>query len=382
MATREHIAVVLFNLGGPDREGAIYPFLRNFFMDPAIIDLPYPIRFILARLIAWSRARGEARNNYAKLGFKSPLLENSEKQARALEDKLNSNPDGPRYSVHVCMRYWHPMTDAVVRSVKQAQATRVILLPLYPQFSTTTSGSSYNAWQSAAVRHGLDAPTDFICCYPTQDGFITAAAGQLRRTYEQICAQNPATKPPRVLFSAHGLPEKIIQNGDPYQSQCEATAAAVAAMTNIPNLDWQSCYQSRVGRLKWTQPSTEDAIRAAGRDQVPVIIYPHAFISEHVETLVEIEQEYRALARQCGVPAFARVETVMTDPKFIAGLAQIVRSRVTTPGGIASESGLRQCGTSHSQCPMKSCCRPGVGRDLDPQDRYRTNDVLRRAANA
>lgn len=351
-ATR-NIAVVLFNLGGPDRPESIRPFLINFFMDKAIIGAPYPVRWAISRYIAFKRSRREAGSAYGVLGGKSPLLENTNAQARALEENLNGRQDGNRYTVHVCMRYWHPMTERVVQQVMADQPDQIILLPLYPQFSTTTSGSSWTAWKRGARKAGLNVPTHFVCCYPDADGFITASAENVRNAYEKLRTECAAAKPPRVLFSAHGLPEKIIKGGDPYQVQCERTAHLVADATGIENLDWQICYQSRVGPLKWIQPSTDQAIEQAARDNVPVVIYPHAFVSEHVETLVEIEQEYRDKARGLGVPGFARVETVMVHPAFIDSLASMVTDNIDR-AGVASNRFLPQCGAEWCRCPMRS----------------------------
>jgi ferrochelatase len=351
----ERIAVVLFNLGGPDAPSAIAPFLKNFFMDPAIIGAPYPVRFLLSRLIAWRRSRNEAGSSYAMLGGRSPILEHTRAQAQALEALLVDLP-GVHVSVHVCMRYWHPMSDQVAAQVKQSGATRVILLPLYPQFSTTTTGSSFTDWDRAAKAVGLDVPTQAICCYHDDAAWIGASARLVRAAYDQAVRASGAA--PRVLFSAHGLPEKIIRAGDPYQSQCEETAAAIAHALAIPNLDWQICYQSKVGPLRWIGPATDEAITQAGREGKAVVIYPHAFVSDHVETLVEIEHEYRDLAAKAGVPHFTRVPTVMTDPEFMGGLARIVRDQVLTPRGdrgtIASARGDCRCrAETHGRCPMR-----------------------------
>lgn len=349
----QKIAVVLFNLGGPDKRESIRPFLINFFMDPAIIGAPWPVRFLLSRYIAFKRSRAQAGTAYGVLGDRSPLLDNTNQQARALEQELNARPDGNHYSVHVCMRYWHPMSDAVVRAVKAQDPDQIILLPLYPQFSTTTSGSSVADWHRAARKIDLHVPTEFICCYPDAAGFIQASAENVCAAYTALIAQTPGTKPPRVLFSAHGLPEKIIAGGDPYQAQCEKTAHDIAAATGIENLDWMICYQSRVGPLKWIGPSTDAAIHLAAADQVPIVIYPHAFVSEHVETLVEIEHEYRELAHQLGVPGFARAATVMTHPTFIQALAEMVRIRTRVRPGVASGDGVCQCGGDRTACPMR-----------------------------
>lgn len=309
-------AVVLMNLGGPSEEAAIKPFLFNFFMDKNIIGAPLPIRWFIAKWIAYSRGKGAAKTSYAALGGKSPLLDNTQAQADALQKLLGTE----NTKVFVSMRYWHPLAKDVVKQVADYAPDKIILLPLYPQFSTTTSFSSIQDWQREADKIGLKVPTDKICCYPLAEGFIKASADLIHQTLQ--------TAPPktRILFSAHGLPEKVIEGGDPYQHQCEKTAEDIVRALGIENLDWQICYQSRVGPLKWIGPSTEEALDKAAEDNVGVVIYPHAFVSEHVETLVEIEEEYREYAHKKGVPYFARVPTVSVHPDFIGSLAKLVQA--------------------------------------------------------
>lgn len=315
------IAVVMMNLGGPTNEAAIKPFLFNFFMDKNIIGAPLPVRWMIAKWISYSRGNGAAKEAYAPLGGRSPLLENTLDQSaaleRVLEDRFPDIKDDVR--VFVCMRYWHPMAKEVVAQVKAFNADKIVLLPLYPQFSTTTTFSAFEAWDKEASKQNLTTPTEKIGCYPMLPGFIKASADHIRQQIDK------APKGTRVLFSAHGLPEKVIEGGDSYQWQCEQTAEAIVKELGIPNLDWQSCYQSRVGPLKWIGPSTEEALYKAAEDKVGVIVYPHAFVSEHVETLVEIEMEYRHKAEEMGIPYFAKAETVGTHPDFISGLADLVQ---------------------------------------------------------
>ena len=239
------LAVVLFNLGGPDKEADIAPFLFNFFRDKNIIGLPNPFRYLLAAWISWSRSRGAAKESYALLGGKSPQLENTRAQARALEAVLKEDGDT---RVFISMRHWHPRAGDVVKEVTAYQPEKIVLLPLYPQFSTTTTLSALQDWHSAAQRAGLEAPTETVCCYPTDRGFIEASAALIQEQLRNAPARV------RLLFSAHGLPEKIIADGDPYQNQCEQSAAAIVKQLNVAGLDWQMCYQSRVGRLKWIGP--------------------------------------------------------------------------------------------------------------------------------
>lgn len=306
------IAIILFNLGGPDSLDAVQPFLRNLFSDPAIIALPTWLRLPLASLIA-RRRTPKARGIYQKIGGGSPILGQTEAQARALEEALGREHEWRGY---VCMRYWHPMTEAVARSVQRFAPDRIVLLPLYPQFSTTTTASSFNAWKKTFP---LELPTVEIESYPTEPGFILASIELLKQGLAEV-----GDVPRRVLFSAHGLPEKIIRNGDPYQSQVEQTAAAIGQ--HLGGVDWSVCYQSRVGPLKWIGPSTESEIERAATDKRSIVLYPLSFVSEHSETLVELDIEYRRVAEQAGVPKYVRVPTVGTHPQFIHGLANLVRA--------------------------------------------------------
>ena len=313
-------AVILFNLGGPGTPQDIAPFLKNFFSDKNIITLPALLRLPLARFIAYRRARGVSLKNYAPLGGRSPLLPNTQAQAKALQPAL-----GTGYRVFVCMRYWHPMADEVARTVKEYAPEHVVLLPLYPQFSTTTTRSSFQDWERAAEKTGLNAPCSQIDCYPLDEGFINASAQRVLAALAQ--AAKDGHKNARVLFSAHGLPEKIIKAGDPYQEQCEQSAAAIAKAAGLMPEQWRLCYQSRVGPLRWIGPPVEEELKRAAADGVAVVIYPHSFVSEHVETLVEIEIEFRHRAAMLGVPGFYRAETVGIMPVFIEGLARMVREK-------------------------------------------------------
>lgn len=308
-------AVVLLNLGGPLKREDIAPFLKNFFMDPAIIGAPWPIRWALSSWIAFSRSRGAAKTAYAELGYKSPLLENTKAQAAALEAELKTRGQDAR--VFVCMRYWHPMAEEVAKEVKAFAPDEIVLLPLYPQNSRTTSCSAVKAWARAAKAAGLKAPVGVACAWPLMEGFIAASADNIRAAFQG------APQGTRLLLSAHGLPEKIIRAGDVYQKHCEETAAAIAARLGLSRDAWRICYQSRVGPLKWIGPSTEEALAEAARDRVGVVIYPHAFVSEHVETLVELDIEYRHRAESLGIPFYAKAATVGTNPAFIAGLADL-----------------------------------------------------------
>lgn len=339
-------AVVLFNLGGPDSPEAVRPFLFNLFNDPAIIGAPWPLRWAIAKLISTRRAP-VARAIYAELGGRSPLRELTEAQAAALQDRL---ADADRLRVFVAMRYWHPLSDATAEAVRAWGPDRIVLLPLYPQFSTSTSASSFAAWRGAAKAVGLEAPTRSICCYPTLPAIVAAQAALIARALDE--AEQAGR--PRLLFSAHGLPKRTIARGDPYQWQVEQTAAAIAAALEAERgtgLDWRVCYQSRVGPLEWIGPYTDAEVIQAGRDGAPLVVVPIAFVSEHSETLVELDIEYRALAEGNGVPAYRRVPALGTTEAFIDGLAMLVRQACAWPAGaVCSQAGGRLCPAGFARC--------------------------------
>jgi len=350
---RRRLAVVLLNLGGPDAPESIRPFLVNLFTDPAILRVPGWVRPWLGRLIAWRRTK-PATVNYAFLGGKSPLRELTEAQALAVEAALNLDGDDEVKSF-VAMRYWHPMSDETVRAVKAWAPDEVFLLPLYPQFSTTTTGSSMLEWDRAAAKAGLRAPTTTLCCFHSDPAFSAATARLVRGTWDKARAELDPAIPLRILFSAHGLPESIVAAGDPYRWQGEQTVARVVDHLDIPDLDHIVCFQSRVTPQKWITPSTEDELERAGHEKVAVLVVPIAFTSEHSETLVELDIEYREEAEKFGVPAYYRSPAQNSDAGFIAALADLVRAtRVRsqeTGRSLCSFAGLRQCPKQHGDCP-------------------------------
>jgi protoporphyrin/coproporphyrin ferrochelatase len=333
-------AVVLCNLGGPDSLAAVRPFLTNLFDDPAIIRLPRPVRWVAARLIAFRRAP-LAREIYRHLGGSSPILANTRSQACALETAL-----GEGFRVFIAMRYWQPLSAETASAVKAWSPDLVALVPLYPQYSTTTTASSVAEWRVAASKAGLSAPTRVLCCYPDDRGFIEAVAAMLGRALDET----PADARVRVLFSAHGLPERIVAAGDPYRWQVERTVAAVLAILGRPELDTVLCFQSRVGPLAWIKPATDEEIRRAGADARSLIVVPIAFVSEHSETLIELDRDYGRLAKAVGVPSYRRLPTVGVDPLFIRGLASGVRRLAEEDYPVRSNTGARICPPEFTGC--------------------------------
>lgn len=338
--TSRRVAVILFNLGGPDEPEAVRPFLFNLFNDAAIIGLPQPFRFLLAQLISRTREK-TAQENYAHMGGRSPLVPETQKQADALEHELAKRVPNVTFKCFLAMRYWKPFTQDAARAAKLWGATDAILLPLYPQFSSTTTASSLKQW-----RKHSDLPASTLCCYPAGATFAEAHADAILQAWKD--AGSPAN--PRVLFSAHGLPQRVVDRGDPYQWQVEQTAAAVRA--KLP-ATWETrvSYQSRVGPLQWIGPSTDDEVRAAGTENRGLIVSPIAFVSDHVETLVELDIEYAQLALEAGVPFYLRAPALGAAPRFIAALADLAERALDAPGKLQSESGGRLCPARFGLCP-------------------------------
>ncbi len=345
------IAIVLFNLGGPDKPESVRPFLVNLFRDPAILRVPFFLRPFLARLIANLRVKA-ASANYAILGGKSPLLELTEDQARALEQAV------PGARCFIAMRYWHPFSLETARAVRAWDPDEVVLLPLYPHYSTTTTGSSLTAWREAAAQAGLAKPTTTLCCYHSHPKYLEATTAMLRRAYDAAQAALQPGTGVRVLFSAHGLPEVIIKSGDPYQFQVERSVAGVVRSLAIPGLDFAVCYQSRATPQRWIGPSTEEEIERAAADKVAVLVVPIAFVSEHSETLVELDVEYRDLAEKMGVPGYFRAPAQNSDPGFIAALGGLVEAALAHGPGLCSFVGRRTCPAPHRDCPHARAGEP------------------------
>jgi ferrochelatase len=341
-------AIVLFNLGGPDGPESIKPFRINLFSDPAIIRAPIFIRFWLARLIA-SRGQKKAEEGYALMGNKSPLLELTRQQAAALEALI------PGSKCFIAMRYWHPFAPEVAAAVKNYDPDRILLFPLYPQFSTTTTGSSLPDWFDAAARAGLMKPTTTVCCYFADPAFAAAIAGLVRRGIAEARAALPPETPLRLLFSAHGLPESIVKAGDPYQQEVEDSVAAVMQALGAPShdtfQDHQVCFQSRATPQQWLEPSTDQAIQRAAADQTAVLVIPIAFVSDHIETLVELDVDYREEAEKLHLPGYFRAPAPNDDPAFIKALAGVAQRALDAPAALCSHRPARACAPTHADCP-------------------------------
>jgi len=338
------IAVVLFNLGGPGDQASVKPFLFNLFNDPAIIGLPGILRTPLAKLIS-SRRETSAQANYALMGGGSPLLPETRRQAEALQAVLGARLGGDEVKVFIAMRYWHPLTEETAAEVAAFGPDEVVLLPLYPQFSTTTTESSLKAWNAAYSGPGVSRA---VCCYPAATGWVEAQAQAIGEKLDEAVGQ-----PVRVLFSAHGIPEKLVTGkGDPYQEQIETTVAAVVAAIEAQRgpINHAICYQSRVGPMKWLGPSTPEAIETAGKDSVGVVVTPIAFVSEHIETLVELDIEYGELAHEKGASPYLRAPAVGIEPLFIDALADAAVSALSRTGIASFGEG---CKADWKACPHR-----------------------------
>ncbi|WP_022696847.1 ferrochelatase [Euryhalocaulis caribicus] len=343
MAGKRKVAVVLFNLGGPDNPETVRPFLFNLFRDRAIIDVPWIARTALAGLISTLRAPS-AKKNYAMMGGGSPLRAETEKQAAALEARLAAEDPGAAYKCFIGMRYWKPFVAEAARAVREWEADEVVLLPLYPHFSITTTETAFGEWDRA-----YKGPADRrVCCYPAEDAFIDAHVRLIRETFEKAGRPEHA----RLLFSAHGLPRKTVDKGDPYPWQIEQTVRAIAGkLPEIP--DWAICYQSRVGPLEWIGPSTDDEVARAAADGKAIILTPIAFVSEHIETLVELDVEYRELAEEHGAKAYHRVPALGDDAEFIEGLSALTLRALEGEAGLKPPGGARICPADAGHCPCR-----------------------------
>ncbi len=319
------LGVVLLQLGGPDALDAVEPFLYNLFCDPDIIDLPLAFLFRkpLARLIS-SRRAPRVQEYYRRIGGRSPILNLTRRQAAALERELRPAVDA---RVFVAMRYWRPLTGDVLGDVARAGIRRVVLLPLYPQYSRTTTGSSVNEWNRLARRAAAKPPeTRIVEEYCEHPLYIRA----LVRNIGIALARVPLSDRSRVhlVFSAHGTPVSLVERGDPYQQQVVRTYEAVLRQGEF-GLPHHLCYQSKVGPQQWLEPSLVATLGRLGREHVShVIVVPIAFVSDHSETLYEINMEGRRLAREQGIRYFDMSPALNTNPLFIRALADLVLQQV------------------------------------------------------
>ena len=322
------VGIVLLNLGGPERIQDVGPFLYNLFADPEIIRLPIPaLQKPLAWLISTLRSN-KSQEAYRSIGGGSPLRRITDQQARELQSLLRKRDvDATTY---VAMRYWHPFTESAVADMKADGIDQVVVLPLYPHFSISTSGSSFRELQR--LRQGderfAQLPLRAIRSWHDHPGYLKAMAQLIEREID-ACV-DPSTA--HVFFSAHGVPKSYVEEaGDPYQKEIESCAELIMKTLGREN-PWTLAYQSRVGPVEWLQPYTEEALEELGEKGVKeLVVVPISFVSEHIETLEEIDIEYREIATEAGVSNFRRVPALDTDPTFIASLADLVETSLAGP---------------------------------------------------
>lgn len=330
VATTRRIGVVLFQLGGPDTLEAIEPFLYNLFCDPDIIDFPFARlgRKALAKLISTTRAR-KVEHHYAVIGGGSPIRRHTEAQARALEAQLAGA--GIEATCVVAMRYWHPFTREAVAKLEAAAVDEVVLLPLYPQYSSTTTGSSLNEW-NRCFRPG-PVPVRCVREFYRQPTYLDALVEKVEEALDRF----PRPQEPTLIFSAHSVPTSVVEAGDPYQKQIEETVQMVMERGGWRNRH-RLCYQSKVGASKWLQPSLRNTLRRAAEQGVrQVCVVPISFVSDHVETLGEVDHEARKQAAELGISQFEMSAGLNDSPSFIAALAELVAAAIGIPQGSPSD---------------------------------------------
>ena len=329
---RHKTGVVLFQLGGPDSLDAVEPFLYNLFRDPDIIDFPFArlAREPLARLVAATRAH-KVRHAYAAMGGGSPINQLTQRQAQALESVLGKNL---AVRVVVAMRYWHPLTEEAIETLQQEACTDIVLLPLYPQYSKTTTGSSLNEWRRQYARRA----DNHVRVHTIRDfhDFPPYIEALVERIQETLAMVEPAGKTV-LVFSAHGIPASVVAAGDPYQQQVEATTQQVMRRGGW-NHPCRICYQSKVGPGRWLAPSLESTVRALASEKAEgIVVAPISFVSDHIETFHEIDGDARALAKELGIRQFRLMPGLNDSPKFIQALADLVRLTLRgSPAGSAN----------------------------------------------
>lgn len=329
------LGVLLLNLGGPDKLEDVRPFLYNLFSDPEIIRLPSPLlQAPLAWLISTLRAK-KSQENYKKIGGGSPLRRITEAQGQALRSQLQQN--GRDVNVYIGMRYWHPFTEEAIAQIKRDNIEELVVLPLYPQFSISTTGSSFRLldriWKVDPDLQKIKYTV--IPSWYDNSGYLQAMANLIATELDRV--KNPSAA--HIFFSAHGVPVSYIEEaGDPYQKEIEACAALIMQKLNRSN-PYTLAYQSRVGPVEWLQPYTDVAIEELAQQGVKeLVVVPISFVSEHIETLEEIDMEYREIAEHAGVETFARVPAPDTDPTFIQALADVVVKALSDRPKLFSET--------------------------------------------
>lgn len=349
--SKNKIAIVLFNIGGPNDLRHVKEYLFNFFSDKNIIPLPYIFRKLLAFYISRTRA-SKTSSIYQKIGGFSPILKNSQAQTEALEFMLNQNSEDIHYKTYICMRYWHPMASVVISQIlADGPYDQIICLPLYPHCSKTTTISAYENWLSTMQEIAPDerSKNKLICCYYDHPDYIQA---YYELTLEQslLAAQQGNFK---ILFSAHSIPEYLVKNGDPYQDHIIYSVKKIVEKLKetFPNLNYEITYQSKVGRIKWLSPTTEEVLLNCAKQNIIPVIVPVAFVSENSETLYELDIEYKELLTAHGMNYLFRVPTVSLHNLFIKCLADMVKKAAQSKEKTINNQ--RLCGVEFSNCCLR-----------------------------
>lgn len=330
----QKIAVIAFNLGGPDKIASVKPFLFNLFYDKAIIRMSNPWRFLIAYIISSLRKK-ESEKIYSYMGGKSPILGQTMAQAEAIQDRLDKE-SSKIFKVFCCMRYWYPQINDIIDSIKKFEASKIILLSLYPQYSTTTTASSIENIKDILKKQDITVPVVSRCCYFNDKLFIKSHLEIIKKIL-------PSNKNYVILFSAHSLPQKIIDDKDPYQWQIEQTIYLI--MRELKNIKYNICYQSKVLSADWLYPSTETLVTGYAKKGINIILVPIAFVSEHAETLVELDIEYYKIAQKYNIE-YIRVTTVGINEYFISSLVNTVINLSK-----ANYCYSRQCPSYFDKCP-------------------------------
>lgn len=344
------VGVLLLNLGGPEQLEDVRPFLFNLFSDPEIIRLPFPwLQKPLAWMISTLRFQ-KSQENYMQIGGGSPLRQITEAQGQALEDRLAQV--GHEASVYIGMRYWHPFTEEAMAAIRRDRISQLVILPLYPQFSISTSGSSFRVveetWRKDPTLRQIEYT--LIPSWYDNSGYLEAMVDLIVQELDKFAQPDNV----HIFFSAHGVPQSYVEEaGDPYQQEIEQCTRLIMKTLNRPNT-YTLAYQSRVGPVEWLRPYTEDALKELGENGVKdLLVIPISFVSEHIETLQEIDIEYREVAQEAGIENFQRVPALNTHPVFIDSLAQLV-----------VESLEKQ------PCTFAEVARPKKNMKMYPQERW------------
>ena len=349
--TDKKVAVVLFNLGGPDKLENVKYFLYNLFSDKWIIRLPLILRKVLAFIISRSREK-EAQKNYSYMGGYTPLLKDTQSQRDALKNALRNRNKTSNFmkdiEIFISMRYWHPFSMETIKKIEEYNPDEIIMLPLYPQLSSSTTISSFEDFEKNLSKSNINAAVKKIGCYFDEKNFLMSHIELIRKKIKQFHIENDNDENINILFSAHSIPEKFVKQGDPYEWQINKTYNALKSDEIISKYNTKLCYQSKVGPVKWLGPSTEEVITDFAKSGKNILIVPIAFVSEHIETLVELDIEYKEIADKYGIK-MERVPALGINKHFINSLASMVEKTISNEKNICCFRS-EQCPQGYSNC--------------------------------